>query len=475
MNSVEVNQVSVSSIGYLHPLNKSRHGKHREDYFAFYYQNNRQRINQRKRKQYSAKKNKKFAWRWRELFNTPKPCCPNCWKQKISPFWLNYCGEINCPVIVWLEKRKKEQLEKEGWFYDFQTKIALENLTPKKEKKIGGKNEAKNNHGVRRKMTLFSHTRGEQELSRVVEELFFYQRKGKTKRQLFEQRLDSKRMRLETKDKVARKKGWTEPDYREILNKAELLKKNQEWSIRGGQRLGNKYLSFLDLDIEKEKMPTSLQSQLGKNANCLLDYLNCFHVKTKKGYHVYLLTDYLLPNSLLYYTDKFGKRRIIGSIQSKGKYVVGFDSKNKKLIEKGSWFWHVKDLAGVKEKLGKFFIETGNKEQEKTDNCLTELQQKLRENQIKETVPLSGLNQNINHGKSEQQTAQIQAKILSKHKTLLPDLWKASYLDWKTKQIGYFLVNEYQREEALGDLRIGSTRNIYLIRGYKHVFLNKIL
>jgi len=94
-------------------------------------------------------------------------------------------------------------------------------------------------------------------------------------------------------------------------------------------------LNFLDIDIEKGEMPNSLQSQLGKNANCLLDYLNCFHVKTKKGYHVYLLTDYLLPNSLLYHTDKFGKRRIIGSIQGKGKYVVGFDSKDKKLVEIG--------------------------------------------------------------------------------------------------------------------------------------------
>jgi len=91
----------------------------------------------------------------------------------------------------------------------------------------------------------------------------------------------------------------------------------------------------LDLDIEKEKMPASLQSQLEKNVNYLLDHLNCFHVKTKKGYHIYLLTDYLLPNSLLYHTDKFGKRRIIGSIQSKGKYVVGFDSKDKKLVEIG--------------------------------------------------------------------------------------------------------------------------------------------
>jgi len=89
------------------------------------------------------------------------------------------------------------------------------------------------------------------------------------------------------------------------------------------------------LDIEKEETATSLQKQLEKNTNLLLDYLGCFHVKTKKGYHIYLLTDYLLPNSLLYHTDKFGKRRIIGSIQSKGKYVVGFDSKDKKLVERG--------------------------------------------------------------------------------------------------------------------------------------------
>ena len=119
----------------------------------------------------------------------------------------------------------------------------------------------------------------------------------------------------------------------------------------------------------------------------MLDYLGCFYVKTKKGYHVYLLTDYLLPNSLLYHTDKFGKRRIIGSIQSKGKYVVGFDSKDKKLVERGKWFWHAKDLEQIKGQLGKFFIETGNKEEVNVENKLLELQQKLRENQT-----------NINYG-----------------------------------------------------------------------------
>lgn len=50
------------------------------------------------------------------------------------------------------------------------------------------------------------------------------------------------------------------------------------------------------------------------------------------------------------------------------------------------------------------------------------LQQGLKENQIKETIPFSDLNQNRNHGQLKQEIAQIQVKILSKHKTLLPDL-----------------------------------------------------
>ena len=177
----------------------------------------------------------------------------------------------------------------------------------------------------------------------------------------------------------------------------------------------------MDLDIEKEETAISLQKQLEKNTNLLLDYLGCFYVKTKKGYHVYLLTDELLPNQLIYHVDKFGKKRIIGSIQSKGKYVVGFDSKDKKLVEKGRWFWHVKDLEQVKAKLGKFFIEVGNKGQN-IENKFLELQQELRKKQTEQAVPLSHLNQNINHGQLKQAKANIQAKILSKYKTPLPHL-----------------------------------------------------
>ena len=74
----------------------------------------------------------------------------------------------------------------------------------------------------------------------------------------------------------------------------------------------------------------------------------------------------------------------------------------------------------------------------------------------------------------KQEKANIQAKILSKHKTPLPHLWKAFYLDWKTKQIGYFLVNDYQRPNILPNLDIGSTANILLVQGYKHAFASRL-
>jgi hypothetical protein len=68
----------------------------------------------------------------------------------------------------------------------------------------------------------------------------------------------------------------------------------------------------------------------------------------------------------------------------------------------------------------------------------------------------------------------IEVSISGKQKTCLEDIWKVFYLDQKTKQTGYFLVNDYQREREFNDLEIGTTRNIYLIQGYKHQFLSRL-
>jgi hypothetical protein len=67
------------------------------------------------------------------------------------------------------------------------------------------------------------------------------------------------------------------------------------------------------------------------------------------------------------------------------------------------------------------FIEAGNKEQN-IENKFLELQQEIKQSQVKETISFFHLNQNINHGQSKQAKANIQAKILSKQKTPLPHL-----------------------------------------------------
>jgi hypothetical protein len=57
----------------------------------------------------------------------------------------------------------------------------------------------------------------------------------------------------------------------------------------------------------------------------------------------------------------------------------------------------------------------------------------------------------------------------------LEHMWKVFYLDWKTKTTGYFLVNDYQKEQAFNCLHVGSIKNIMLIQGIKHNFLSQMV
>ena len=152
---------------------------------------------------------------------------------------------------------------------------------------------------------------------------FFFVDNTKDKKQELVRRLDQKYLRLPTRNKIPQKKGWNMPWFREWLNIDGLKKKYGEYGLLGGKKIGDKYLSFLDLDIRKEGFEEWRIKQLEKNVGLLLDYLGCFHVKTKKGFHVYILSDELLPNQIIYHIDSWlEKEKIIGSIQSKGKYVV---------------------------------------------------------------------------------------------------------------------------------------------------------
>jgi hypothetical protein len=74
---------------------------------------------------------------------------------------------------------------------------------------------------------------------------------------------------------------------------------------------------------------------------------------------------------------------------------------------------------------------------------------------------------------TEKSKRNIEVSISGKQKTCLEDIWKVFYFDWKTKQRGFFLVNDYQRN--LDDLVIGETRNIMLVSGWKHEFFSRVI
>jgi hypothetical protein len=67
-------------------------------------------------------------------------------------------------------------------------------------------------------------------------------------------------------------------------------------------------LATLDIDIWKEDFSDKLIKRLEKNVVCLLDYLKVSYDKTKKGFHVDILTPEPLNNGIIYRIDKLGKK-----------------------------------------------------------------------------------------------------------------------------------------------------------------------
>ena len=116
--------------------------------------------------------------------------------------------------------------------------------------------------------SFYSHTPSSLTIARNKKELFFGELGSK--RQKLERRLDQERLRLATTNKRPLKKGWTYENFAEWLSKEQLLKKYGEWSLRGGKQLGNKYLSFLDVDIFKSDVPLTLQQRLEKK--CAVEF-----------------------------------------------------------------------------------------------------------------------------------------------------------------------------------------------------------
>jgi len=311
--------------------------------------------------------------------------------------------------------------------------------------------------------------------------LYWNSKQERTKRK------DQAWRRLATVNKIAQKSGYNLPDYSEKRTIAELLKQHGEYSYLTGKKLGTYYLSTLDIDIRKEEFAEKLTKRLERNVDYLLNSLRVSYDKTKKGLHVDILTTEPLDNQQIYYQG-WGKSWNIGSIQSLGKYVVGEDP-NKFFIKNGKWYWKVKNNEEVKAWLNKFFFKLGNQAKPKA----TENRQLLVNETIK-TFRYQAWDYNLNQAVMREYSLiiekpykkqkepeskplkrqNIQAKILSKKKTNLEHMWKVFYLDWKTKQQGYFLVNDYQKSYALPNLDIGSVKNMVLIQGNRHSFFSRL-
>ena len=95
------------------------------------------------------------------------------------------------------------------------------------------------------------------------------------------------------------------------------------------------------------------------------------------------------------------------------------------------------------------------------------------QNEAKEVINLSPNFKKINWIAQQIKRA-IQAKILNIRKTGLTDLLKIFYLNQKTQKTGYFLLNTYQRAEALPSLSVGSVRSMLLVNGHKHAFFSRM-
>jgi len=135
--------------------------------------------------------------------------------------------------------------------------------------------------------------------------------------------------------------------------------------------------------------------------------------------------------------------------------VVGED-KDKEFVKNGKWYWKAKDRAEIKAKLAKFFLMIGKGKEITKEAASSSPQSFKKVSQIERIKQI------------------IQAKILSVKRTRLADLLKVFYLNKKSQARGYFLLNSYQKPNALANLDVGSTRHICLISGTKQQFFSRM-
>lgn len=276
--------------------------------------------------------------------------------------------------------------------------------------------------------------------------------------------------------------GWNSPDYWETKNRSLAA-----LAFTHDIVLGKVDAPLLDLDpnkkdkggnyrIKQEWLRKDL-SEGGKKWKALINKHQIpYYWKTATPGNSLLPVPYHLVGSMkgqkIYHQDT-GQE--IGDLLSRGDLValpVGGD-KNRQLIIT-EWGEKLIKKHGTVGTLNKQLLN-GNIE-EKIEEVLNGVFLSLDKNIIQKSTKLITKKYLVREqGESTQRLRQIEVKVLGKWKTCLKDIWKTFYFDQKTKSTGYFLVNDYQREQAFNDLNIGSNLNISLVQGYKHQFLSRIL
>jgi len=125
----------------------------------------------------------------------------------------------------------------------------------------------------------------------------------------------------------------------------------------------------------------------------------------------------------------------------------------------------LKDITELTQILAQYFFIIESKE-----NLEPKITKSVKESGKKEEIKETSKLTSLLVGKKYC----VQAQILSKQKTCLADIWKIFYLD-QQKRKRYFLVNDYQKPNVLGDLGAGSAKSILLVQGNKHIFFARIL
>jgi len=417
-----------------------RKNKDRQTYFSLYYQKHREKLLTKRKNRYLNQK----SLLWSNFFTCKKPWCYTCIQYGIKETEYKFCGE-NCSVKYWITIYAKICGRKE------------KERDLKEREKVKKERESVEQFSPHTRVDILNspHTPANR-LHVCVKNSFFLFNidQGEQNKQERRKRKDQAWRRLATKGKIAQTSGYNLPTHREKRSIEGLLKQYGEFSYLTGKPLGNYYLSTLDVDLRKVEFPEKMIVRLEKIVECLLNSLRVSYDKTKKGLHVDILTPEPLPNEIIYYQG-WGKTWNVGSIQSKGKYVVGED-KEKEFIDRGKWYWKVDRNEEIRDKLSKFLFMMGK-----------------GQNEAKEVINLSPNFKKINWIAQQIKRA-IQAKILNIRKTGLTDLLKIFYLNQKTQKTGYFLLNTYQRAEALPSLSVGSVRSMLLVNGHKHAFFSRM-